>query len=298
MVFQYKNMTILKPLKNNKMRTFLIISTCILLFNYTAYAQLQEVFLEKKTDVAEYATYENIEHIVSDLIAEGHFTDYKPEGNYLEDFHLIDFNADGLKDVLFNGSVVGGESKVILLFLNTGEAYTSILDLQGKIVWMQQKDKYSPFHFGINHYGCCASINDVLEFYTPLKLGNEFKYVVSQKIAMIKETILPANDFIDPIAFKTVNPEYHLRSTPQIDNENKDGRFRDYNVKGNILATYPPESVGTAIAKKTDSTGRVWYFVVMKNNTEPLTELFSKGVNNNRSYYSVGWMSSNYLKEL
>ena len=69
------------------------------------------------------------------------------------------------------------------------------------------------------------------------------------------------------------------------------------NINGNIVQTYTTRSKGYAISQRTDSTGRIWWFVIMLNNLN-LKDNSTVGDNNTIHHYSSGWMSSKYLKAL
>ena len=87
-----------------------------------------------------------------------------------------------------------------------------------------------------------------------------------------------------------VNKKYFLRTSPEIIKriESK----LDDDQEGNIAHICTTGEQGIAYASQTDSTGRVWWFVCIKNmNTNPKTEFPEKG-----SYY-LGWMSSRYVKK-
>ncbi len=43
--------------------------------------------------------------------------DFQIEGNYYEDFHLIDLDGDSDQDLIFEGIECGSESKTVLVYL-------------------------------------------------------------------------------------------------------------------------------------------------------------------------------------
>lgn len=212
---------------------------------------------------------------------------------YNKDFHVLDFDLDGINDLLFYG-YAGGESKLIMFLRNNGSNYTNIFSVMGRLCYVSDNNEFEPFEFAIEHYGCCGDINDVFELYKPIQHSNSFNFKLSNKIAMIDGTKLPNNNFIEPIAFETVNPNYILRSKPIINNE--PGTYPEpIELLGNQVTVYPPKSIGTAYAYEIDKTGRKWYFVIMKNNLKPTQDILHKGYNNEIPHYSFGWMSSRYI---
>lgn len=264
----------------------------LLIIPSICFGQLKEFLSRKEPNLTEWTIKSDNSAELKQLKAEGHLDDYLLDDNHDDDFHLIDFNSDGLLDILFYG-YAGGESKMIAFFLNSSNSYQNVFSVMGKLVFISSYDGIQPLSFAINHYGCCASIVDVFEYYTPINNADDFGFQLSTKISFRKGLELP-EDYITPVAFKTVNAEYKLRSKPNIDNEseNPEGSF-----SGNVVAIYPPNSMGTAIAKKTDDTGRVWYLAIMKNNIKPIKEDLFKGYNNDVPHHSLGWLSSRYVEE-
>lgn len=257
--------------------------------------QLKDFLIGKEPDLESWIKSSDSQQAYELLNSEGHLTGYILLKDSYKYFHFIDFDADGLTDILYNGSG-GGESRVVAFFRNMGDQYSKVYEVMGKLVYVNDFKPYEPFSFAVNHYGCCASINDVFEFYSPTNIGNKFTYQLTNKIAHISGMEFPKGEFVSPIAFKTINPEYTLRIQPIIDNG--EPYHPDYVMPGNVMAVYPPGSLGTAIATRTDDTGRVWYFAIMKNNIDPIKEILFTGYNNEASYYTMGWISSRYVEKI
>ena len=259
------------------------------------FGQLKEYLMGKEPDLQSWSQGTDNSSAIRKIQSQGLFDDYLVGDDLASNCYVVDFDADGINDLLYFG-YLGGESLGLVFFKNDGQEYSKIFEVMGNLVYLSEFKMYTPLSFAVNHYGCCASINDVLEYYTPTNIDVEFKYQLSQKIAHIKGMLFPVDGFIDPIAFKTVNPEYKMRLKPIIDD---DQSFHpDYPMPGNTIAIYPAGSLGTAIATKTDETGRVWYFAIMKNNIEPIKNILFKGYNNDQSYFSMGWISSRFVEEL
>lgn len=255
-------------------------------------AQLQEFLLKSKVDFSKWedSSGGSKEQIVAQLMAEGHFGNYPIQEDVV--FYTLDFDSDGRMDVICQGHL-GGESKSIMFFRNQTNRYEEVIALAGELVYLSPRRPMEPLTFAINNYGCCSEIVDIYEYYVPVNTGEKFRFLLSQKIAHSSSMMFPKS-FINPIAFETQNPEYVLRSDPVID----DRMFEDSptHLPGNVLAIYPPRSIGTAIASETDSTGRVWYFVIMTNNIDPIDQILYDGSNNDEPFKSMGWMSSRFLE--
>ncbi|WP_268123595.1 hypothetical protein [Roseivirga pacifica] len=267
----------------------------LLLTPTLTFGQLKAFLTKKEPNLQAWTKGTNNTSIIEQLKSEGLLDNYQVYDDSTPNFHLIDFDADGLTDVMFYG-YAGGESKDIIFFRNEGNSYSKVLSVMGELVFVSNFKAYEPLSFAVNHYGCCASINDVFEYYTPTNIGGKFKFQLTNKIAHIQGMEFPNSEFIAPVTFKTVNPEYTLRLKPFIDNS--EPHHADYDMPGNTIAIYPPESIGTAIATRTDETGRVWYFAIMRNNIKPIKEILFKGYNNDDPYYSIGWISSRFVKKM
>jgi len=97
------------------------------------------------------------------------------------------------------------------------------------------------------------------------------------------------------IPFKVSSEKYNLRLSPEIDSTT-DYFGRDF--YGNEIAEYPKGSLGYALAEKKDSSGRIWWFVLMTNNIIPIRSFYPRWEGAPIKYFSIGWMSSKYLERL
>jgi len=91
--------------------------------------------------------------------------------------------------------------------------------------------------------------------------------------------------------FEVAKDIYRLRKTPKIDNTINE--YLDDKPVGNISHSYSTGDKGNAFTSKTDSTGRIWWFVEMKNPTLKSGEHFPK-----EGTFYLGWMSSTYVKKI
>ena len=217
------------------------------------------------------------------------------KGLNLDQFHVLDINNDGLDDVIFNG-FYGGEGEAIKFFVQNGSGYTVSKAFAGRIKRIEKSDLTGFLNFEIHDYPCCAGIVNHIIILAAVQNGSSINFNITSDIAYMYDVTNP-NKSIDPIPFITVNPEYKLRSQPVIDNE-YDNLPDGYLFDGNTCAVYPKGSTGYAISNETDSTGRVWWLVIMENNLPPIKTNLSSGRNDSNGYHTVGWMSSKYVKRL
>jgi hypothetical protein len=209
----------------------------------------------------------------------------------IDNFNFIDFNHDGIKDMIYQGSL-GAESDFVVLLEGTANGFIIIKDLYGKIYWAN-KPNDGNLRFKIWNYPCCAGRVDFVESYSPKTISGRFEYLLLKRNAFIDQTRFPEKKMTKPIKFETVNEIYTLRITPNIDEKTIFWGHED--EKGNAIAYFPKGSTGTALASATDKSGRIWWFVLMTNN-KGNKGMFMNGDNSKKTYGCYGWMSSRYVK--
>jgi len=213
----------------------------------------------------------------------------------LSSFHFIDYDFNGEIDIIYSGNA-GTESLRTLIFERRNDGfYYKIFDKFGEVINIIQQDSFIPISLVLRDIECCGSNQIVYEVYHLLKETKSSKFRLSTKYSSFRETELPQIIFSQPKLFEVENEKYYLRLAPYIEVSNK--YEEDLHIDGNIVHTYKRMSKGYAIAENTDSTGRVWWFVVMLNNLN-LKGTYSEGNSNEIRNYSIGWMSSRYLKIL
>ena len=277
--------------------------TTLLVFviTITSQAQLKDLFTDKGVDLTDWTlsvTEEEKQKFIEPLrnYEQFEWPFYNGENykNCLSNFHIIDFDQDGKKDIFYNGSH-GGEGNAIILMRKSGNEFEEVLNIDGRLISVSRNSEATPMRIAIEQYGCCMEMTNQFEIYYPIWNEGNIKYELALKYGYTRELEFPKVT-MSPIAFVTINNEYKLRLSPTIDDgpsKLDDGRFH-----GNILAVYPKGSKGTAIAENIDDTGRTWWFVIMKNNIEPLLTIMNEGINNSSKYYTMGWMSSRYVKKI
>lgn len=74
--------------------------------------------------------------------------------------------------------------------------------------------------------------------------------------------------------------------------------WHEWDERGNVMAEYGRGARGTALAERTDSTGRVWWFVRMDGATPPRDAHISAPEDHAGRVLPtdrLGWMSSRFL---
>lgn len=215
--------------------------------------------------------------------------DYMDDSTYYSQFHPIYIDSDSLVDIIFEGQM-GGESLEVDVLLNTGSGFESIISHMGQVLSIERVSPNSGLIIYFEQYGCCDDPANYIQTWIlsegPYETTN---ILTSKKTFYLNETIIPECFDLNQ-KFEVANQPYSLRATPEIINELN--VIHNYD-RGNIIAEYGTRDTGTALASRSDNTGRVWWFVVMDKPKH--YDLF-----HNYSYYRneqwAGWMSSRYLK--
>ena len=205
----------------------------------------------------------------------------------------IDLNNDGLQDVVYSGPS-GGEPNIVYFFIQTHTGFEQVFEaMQGinKVVWegeLLQKVYTSD-------WGCCAAIHLINAVYD-VKYNKQNKPIFSkvfQSIEVNGELMKPKSYFSDPIEFAVDNDGYKLRLAPLIDDTTE---YQWLEITGNTFATLKQGTIGTALASRTDETGRTWWYVSIdfdenvQNCMLQTPDSFPTKV--------IGWISSRYVTKI
>ena len=224
-------------------------------------------------------------------------TQYAGGMSYIEEsLHVVDFNGDGLNDIVFNG-FLGGEAEHIIIFINTGQSFAKIFnEIQKfhKIVFENGRIQKMYIQDG----GCCC------EYLLTNKIFNVDYSSDLPKINLISQMQYlnnsvekyPSSYFNKAIKFEVLNDKYNIRFSPVIDDTIQVGYCGELQ-NGNSLGKIKSGSIGYALAEKADTTGRTWWFVALHPNSEIYEEIYYDD-NIKPNSYKLGWISSRYVKEI
>lgn len=241
---------------------------------YRSQAPKKNVEINKSTQLPEFQEVLKTENVTIAQIS-------------IEDFHLIDFDQNGIIDLLFDGKI--GNSNYVFIFLNSGSGqYSTVLSTKGHIYNANTPTDFNNLNIHIWHEACCAN-NTCINTQYICKNERHIAYFNTANKALIdKKTTLPFQKISQPIAFHTVGAAT-LRSTPILENE--DNLFA---WKTNSLGTYPAKSRGVIYAETRDAKGDFWYFVRMDNeaNIYIHNDKFAHDneVESPLDYYYYGWI--------
>jgi hypothetical protein len=203
-------------------------------------------------------------------------------------FHFLHLNSDTLIDVIYEGWS-GGEPDVSKFFYNVGDKFQLKFEASQYISDLSIKDGRLQ-SFKTVDFGCCAEYVEWENFYN---VNNDSLHLIYKR-AKINQTIKPKTYFNTAKKFIVKNSPYYLRYEPNI---NDDELYSPWMESiGNRVALYNKGDKGFAFAEKTDSTGRIWWFVEMQEKTNIQYNIIYESETNKSKY--LGWMSSRFLKEI
>lgn len=210
--------------------------------------------------------------------------------------HVYDINGDGRNDLIFTGRGTG-EADITTLILNTGQGFEDVFeDMQylekleftnGKITSMYIDDP-----------GCCDAYIDFCKIYAVTYQGDTPTFKLVDITASHEKTLIPDNFFDKPVRFEVLNNGYKLRGEPVINDTTEKFSAGGQECKGNSIGTISKGAKGTAIAAKTDNTGRVWWFVELDADTKLVDDMFYEEQDVKLTSRKTGWISSRYVKRL
>ena len=208
--------------------------------------------------------------------------------------HIVDFNGDGLDDIIFN-EFIANESKYIIIFINTGQSFEKIFSEHQVFHKIEFKDKKADKLY-IRDGGCCCDYIGTNKIYKVNYCSElpKFDLVSQMQFVNISQEEYPSKYFDKPIKFEILNNKYNIRFSPIIDDTTKVAYCFDL-YEGNSLGQIKEGSIGHALAEKRDSTGRIWWFVAMHPNSEIYEQIYYREEIIPNSY-KMGWISSRFVK--
>ena len=224
---------------------------------------------------------------------------YRPLDSLRKRLHFLDLNGDKLPDVVFEGES-GGEAQLIEIYLNTGKGYKYVFSSgQGieKIDWRDNR----LYRLYIRDWGCCEDqLNTNKIYQLSYDKQDAPKFVQIYQSYFLRETIYPDSMFPTPIRFQVLNDRYKIRFSPAVDDTTKqDWLLPSASLRGNNIALLVKGAVGTALGKKTDATGREWWFVEMDEEYYPAkSDVLLDADKLEFPTKVLGWVSSRFVKTL
>lgn len=181
------------------------------------------------------------------------------------DFHFIDFDRNGIIDILFQGNINGSE--YVLIWHNNRTDYSLVVQEKGHIYQSNLCQNEQALIFSVWQNACCGRNICVNTQYDCICTNNTSFFYTASKSLIYKGTFLPGKLISRPTAFHLDGIGY-LRTQPYVDDSKKNGS--NYAWLGNTLGMYAPNATGTIYAETQDEKGNFWYFVRMNNTSNTL----------------------------
>lgn len=268
----------------------------ILLISLNSFSQDFSYFdFEKTFDWSPY------EHVSTDILKSNFkVLKEKPHSELIDllekkdKFHFIDIDNDQVNEIVYNGWN-GGEGEMVVVYKLIKNQLVEVQKFYGRILSIRINEM-NQTRFIVYDYSCCAGYVDHLQtfdFNSKTKL-----FEIKSAIAKINQTDIP-DTWLEPFRFEIQKTPYNLRYSPEILKvQIRDSPFSDP-IKGeNIAAIYQAGDKGTVYAESTDSSGRVWWFVVMDAMPKSGEVVYYDGNNEFKNYQPVGWISSKYVERI
>jgi hypothetical protein len=226
----------------------------------------------------------------------------EPTGQRVEDFHFVDFSGDGVADVVYDGVpyVLNDDGEIgafegyhLVMWQVMGERAVKVLDEYTALQRAWRGRPGEPLRFRTVQHGCCGDTHRMIEYFSPETRGDTVRYRVAHRLLGSNEDREPRSFLPRARPFSVAQDRYRLRREPSVSPETVEGG-------PNFSAEYRRGARGVALAEARDSTGRVWWYVLMDGRTPPDTaqdRFVSDETGEDLSGDRLGWMSSRFLTE-
>ena len=212
-------------------------------------------------------------------------------------FHFIDFDNEGLRDLLFNGKI-GNKNYVLIYKKKTDGSYRFIFNQTGEIIQSNAPYQQNPLSFTIWNKNCCGYKVSILTKWVCISNNNTSYFLIQDKSLIYNNTLLPEMGTKKiPLAAFTIKTEVaKLRLSPRLDDESL---IEDINAwKGNHISIHSQGASGVIYHYLKDKDGTTYLFVYLPAKTilpEPCIKL--SGEMKDCENYSImaGYMEIIYM---
>jgi hypothetical protein len=230
---------------------------------------------------------------------------YDPNGERADHFHFVDFSGDGVADVIYDGpwfirnenGFGAVEGTHVKLYQVIGGRAVQVMDEHGSIQRIWKARPGEPVTLRMVHYGCCSDPAWRIRYFRPARNGDMVRFQEHRGVLGRAEMEIPTRFLDAPKRFTVDSDRYLLRAEPRIQDRQQGefAKWTDWEGHGNAMAEYGRGARGTAIAERTDSTGRVWWFVRMDGRTPPRDAQVEEDPEHPVTLDRLGWMSSRFV---
>lgn len=241
-------------------------------------------------------------------------TEFENSDSYdFENYHILDFNADGNLDIIYDGrNPMGIETNNVVFFLNKKDSLRPVIKLNGDFTKIEIKENQLQ-SFQLIKSPCCANYIYRLEDYVISKSESDncfepqngdhenYKYWYGQvnepefcvsligQYAYVMKTEFPSvieNKGSFSIANKTyLTPKPYKPSSTDFEEDGLAFHFMD----NKAISELPKGIICEVLSEKTDDNGNIYCFVVFKMDVTERNYMY--GIN----YEQYGWINKKNL---
>lgn len=213
-------------------------------------------------------------------------------------FHFIDFDNDGLRDLLFNGKI-GNKNYVLIYKKKTDGSYRFIFNQTGEIIQSNAPYQQNPLSFTIWNKNCCGYKVSILTKWVCISNNNTSYFLIQDKSLIYNNTLLPemGTKKILLAAFTIKTEVAKLRLSPRLDDESLIEGINAW--KGNHISLHPQGASGVIYHSLKDKDGTTWYFICIFTGKDHPTRTdrikLSGEIEDCENYSYYGWIHGDNL---
>jgi len=208
-----------------------------------------------------------------------------------ESFHFTDFSGDGVPDLVYSGyrsikNPVGDcfpdDASWTRFYENRSGTLALVFSEAGVLTRMSRHTQWEPVTHLVLSDSDPMGVEQWLTFYR-LAAHEPLTFEAFDQIGgALDSSVTPEHLFDHPKAFAVRQDSYNLRARPEVLDCEEYAPFECWE--------YGSGARGVALGERVDSTGRVWWFVVMGRDSEATLRTGSE------ARRLAGWMSSRFLE--
>jgi hypothetical protein len=191
------------------------------------------------------------------------------EGDYYEDFHLIDLDGDKDLDIIYEGSGCASDSKTVLIYINNG-MYKKVVSTHGIVVDLKTLSDLTLYKGP-----CCSMIENTFIHYSIKKDSLTENFGLDFFYSSILKPLSKDYDLIIPKKLKALN-QYTVKAKTGINYVPKDSLENPVFIKQSLAGFINAEATVTSYSAKKDKEGIKWLYCkipkgsVTLNNNNPV----------------------------
>ncbi len=217
-------------------------------------------------------------------------------------YRLLDLDTDGHEELVYSGPYLNlsncgtGEGTATYIWRLTASGPTEQFRAYAFIQEIGASEHGST-HATLHYPGCCGEFVMTWTFIRIASGGNRLAVDTTNGILTTWMTVQGGWErwLETPIPFVVTRSRYNLRYAPVID-DTSGGPLEMVGRSSNLLAVFHAGDRGLALAESHDTTGRLWWLVLM-DPAIPDSSVTTSAIDLLR-YRWVGWMSSRYLRRV